>query len=1022
MLLANRYRLHQQLGTGAMGVVYRATDRLTGDTVALKQITLAAEHSHADESGHNHTNALHVALATEFHTLASLRHPHIISVADYGFDAQKQPFFTMDYLPDAQTILAASAGRSVAGKVALLRATLEALEYLHRRGILHCDLKPANVLVSNGRVRVLDFGLAAPLETARGHVGTPAYMAPETIRAGMISVASDLYAFGVLAYQLFAGVPPFSDLGGILYQEPDLAALAAPPELQLVIGRLLKKDPAERFPHAQAAKIRLLDAIQQPLPQEDARIRESFLQAATFVGRKGEMQQLTAALERACQGRGSTWLIGGESGVGKSRLMDELRTQALVRGALVIRGQGVEGGGLAYQLWRDVMPQLILSTAISDGEAGVLSAIVPHIGTLLERATISRPPDLPGQAGQQRLMLAINDLFRRQAQPVVLMLEDLQWAADSLVFLSELHRIAGQLALLIVGNYRYDESADVLDALPGAHRIVLERFSAAEVAELSNAMLGISSQKSEVLQLLTQETEGNAFFLVEVVRALAEEAGSLHDIGQSSLPARVLTNGMHHILQRRITRLPAEYQPLLHLAALTGRQVEERLLHYLMPEMDVEQWLYHCASAAILHVQANRWMFAHDKLRELILSELPAETRPAMHRQIAEALETIYPDDRDRAAALAHHWRWAGDAAKELHYASIAAEQALGRSAFYTALDLIDRARALLPGESTAHIPLLLQAGEALLQLGLFEQAIKRLETSLALAYAYHDAMHCSIALKHLGAIACNAGEYTRARDLLQKSLALARDVHARPQIASALLELGWVEFRQGAFVVAREHFEESVQIYEALGDRRNLSAALNRLGGAVLHLGDYAGARSLRQQSLLLSRELGDRMREAIALANLGEGERLRGNYPQARQYYLEALEIMRAIGAQYYMNINLINLGYVALACSSFDDAARYFHEALRGSLAIGAAAITLHSLTGFAGVWAQTGQETRALEVLGLLLGHPALGDEAKGMVESILKSLAAQHPADVVQRALEHGATLQVATVAAELAAA
>ncbi|MEE9615450.1 MAG: serine/threonine-protein kinase, partial [Anaerolineae bacterium] len=329
--IANRYQLHESLGHGAMGIVHRATDRLTGNVVALKQITLAAEKlEFASRGTDDSTESLRIALVTEFQTLASLRHPHIISVLDYGFDERRQPYFTMDYLPGAQTILEAGEGKSTAEKVELLLQTLEALTYLHRRGILHRDVKPANVLVADGRLRLLDFGLSAAVEEARERIGTPIYMAPEVIQKGDASEVSDLYTVGVLAYQLFAGQLPFRDSWAVLTREADSQALMVEDLLAQVVIRLLSKSPAERYPDAQSAIAALRKAAGAPPQPEDPTIRDSFLQAARFVGRDTELTQLTDALAEADAGRGSAWLVGGESGVGKTRLLEELRIRALV--------------------------------------------------------------------------------------------------------------------------------------------------------------------------------------------------------------------------------------------------------------------------------------------------------------------------------------------------------------------------------------------------------------------------------------------------------------------------------------------------------------------------------------------------------------------------------------------------------------------------------------------------------------------------------------------------------------------
>lgn len=1012
-LIAHRYQLQEQLGKGSMGVVYRAADRLTGETIALKQIFLTD-----NPSPDNNTEIYRLALANEFRTLASLRHPHIISVIDYGFDEQRQPYFTMDYLDNAQTILNASTGTSLEFKVNLLIHVLEALEYLHRRGILHRDLKPDNVLVKDGHVRLLDFGLSANIRKASGRVGTPAYMAPETIRAGLAAEAADLYTVGVLAYFLFCEKLPFRNIQEILHHEADTNSLDIPLPLKEVIQRLLEKDPSKRCPDARTAQIEFLKAIGNPCSVESTTIRESFLQAATFIGRETELKQLTEALEQTVHGKGSVWLIGGESGVGKSRLMDEFRTQALISGARVLRGQAVDDNSLPFQLWRDIMPHLVLSTQLNDLEAGVLKDIVPNISGLLGR-DIPQAPELEGPPRQQRLLLTINAVFQRQSQPVVLLLEDLQWAAESLALIKELSRGIGELPLLIVGNYRHDERPDLPEELFDARHIFLERFSKMEIAQLSASMLGSPGQQPNVLDLLIQETEGIAFFLVEVVRALAEETGSLNNIGQKELPATVFTGQMHHILRRRIDQLPPEYQPLLQQAAIAGRQVDENILHQTAPMMDISQWLYQCGSMAILNIQDNRWQFAHDKLRELIVSDLNDDQRIMLHWEVAEAIEAVYPAENERAAVLAHHWRMAGNRQKELNYSSLAGKQALAISAFHQALNYFDRAQKLAPKEGHEQIQLKLLAGETYLQLGKYDDAIQQLMASLSLADYFNDKSARATALNHLGTIYLIEGNFSKARDFMEKSLVIAQEINDQVIMASALIELGWTEFRQGQLTNAREHFAESVKIYEALNDQRGLALALNRLGGAILRLGDYEHAKAIRLKSLEISRKLGDRAKEGSALANLGMGEWLQKNYMGARQYYLEALTIEKAIDAKFLSSITYSNLGHVSLACSDFEDAASRFKESLRVTTSIGATTIMLDGLTGMAGVWAKTGKEMQAVELLGMVLAHPALGDEVKTNAEMILNNIRTQYPADEINVALENGRRMDLKEAVTEI---
>src|SRR5579859_4500670 len=147
-----RYRLEGEIGRGGMGVVYRATDRLLGQTVAVKRVFTPSEELIFASISDSVDRRL--ALAREFQLLASLWHPNVISVLDYGFDANHLPYFTMDLLNDAQRVTEYARTCQLSEKIALFWQILLALKYLHRRGVLHRDLKPANVLVSEKQVKV----------------------------------------------------------------------------------------------------------------------------------------------------------------------------------------------------------------------------------------------------------------------------------------------------------------------------------------------------------------------------------------------------------------------------------------------------------------------------------------------------------------------------------------------------------------------------------------------------------------------------------------------------------------------------------------------------------------------------------------------------------------------------------------------------------------------------------------------------------------------------------------------------
>jgi tetratricopeptide (TPR) repeat protein len=656
----------------------------------------------------------------------------------------------------------------------------------------------------------------------------------------------------------------------------------------------------------------------------------------------------------------------------------------------VLQGQAVSEGGTPYQLWQQVLKNLVLLNNVDLMEASILKPVVDGVDALLEMP-IPNPPDLTPESAQKRLHNTIASLLRRVSGTVLILLEDLHWASsESLGLLTHLNRLAPQLSVLLIGTYRDDEYPHFRASLPEMRLIHLARLAQEEIVQLSHSMIGDAAKSHHVADFLQRETEGNVYFLIEVVRALAEEAGQLDRIGRMTLPERVFAGGVQQIVQRRLARVSDSTRRLLNLAAVAGRILDEAILQVAVPEADLTSWLTECADAAILEVRENRWRFAHDKLRETLLAGLTEVEQAALHRTVASALEQVYPQAEEYLSALAHHWRMAGDQDKEIHYAELAAQQALKTSANRQAIPLLKRVLELFPSRENAedhlrYAQLQLLLGRAHLGLSAFTEARQYFYAALSIAEQFDDQKLAAYALDALGNIAMRQGDFEGGRVKFEKSLELFQALDWKEGMARPLNNLGIIKRLAGEFEAAQSYLKRSMEVAAEVGWKEGIAHPLVNLGIVHSQLAEFEASNHAFEQALLIYQEIGAKAGMVRVYNNLSTNAARQQKFEEAKEHLHHALALARETNEKEILAIILLNLGTLAADKMQLQEAYSHLCESLRTSMEIGIIPIAVQVMPSFAKVFLKLKAFERAAEIIMFTIQHPQCTSETRTSAE-------------------------------------
>jgi tetratricopeptide (TPR) repeat protein len=972
------YLLHE-LGEGGMGRVYLA-EMASDRPYARKEQRVAVKVLHSFLAGSEEFVRRFEREATVGVTLES---PYVVRTYEAGTETVKgvrTMYIVIEYvegvslrrlMQDLGTLPEALL-RDLSAEVA------QGLAAVHEAGAIHRDIKPENVLITpDHHVKIMDLGIVhlgsadTRLTRTGMAVGTFNYAAPEQLGGEGVGPAADLYALGVLMYEAATGIQPFAaeTAAATMWRQYQLVPKRLgdvdgrlSPFIDEIVATLLQKDPSNRSFTAASLDETLRNGESSSwwLERESAvrgRWTGRALRGAaiardmTFVGRREELATLRGIVSgMAAESSGKVILLDGDTGIGKSRLLDEFvrECESLPLKPTVLYGS-CSPDGTGYSGIANAVVDYFGAGAIDSRLAGFVTgppALVAAFSTLLTGIGIEAAERMSDETVQGLFVELARNLSERR--PVVWIVDDVHSAsAESQRVIGQLARRAAESRILLVLCGRDFSNRDFygeVRMLPFAEEMRLAPLAASDVVSLVSQKVSRPSLAEDLGGILAERLDGNPLFVLETLREL-DETGTLSEFLRDPASGRRRIDSsaapsVRSIVSSRLRHVSESERSLLDVAAIIGYEFDPDLISRAIgePRLAVLQTLSSLERrTGIVRSSRAAFRFELRELRETVYQAMAPLLRAEYHAAIAHAYRLRTGIDKPEETAglaavfLATHYLEGKRGDEGLPYVLRALRHLTAAyGADRQALALADIAlQAVDQQDARLRCDIQLLRTEFLNRLGRTAEQREAAEDAMAIAARLGDVSLQARAGLGLARCLITSGVYSTAEQILRDSLVWAQESGDRSTETEIVGTIGRICLLSGRLSDARSWFEQQVALARELSDRRLECRALSTLSNLLLSQNEHHQALEYLEREMSIAQEIGYRESEITASFGLGMVRLWRGDHELAEKHLEHQLLLTKDLAQGGALaHFGLVQYWY---ECGQLDHADKHLHLAL-------------------------------------------------------------------------------------------